>query len=93
MTPRRDMQVGPKLRARSLKGERGVAAVSAAPESVRNARFKEEEGLPTPLYIRGKWFHWIPQSLHESKWQDPLNWDWIPQGSPADPPMDLPVTR
>ena len=51
MTPRRDTQVGLKLRARSLEGERGVAAVTAAPESLRNVGFKEEEeGLPRPLY-------------------------------------------
>ena len=48
MTPRRDAQVGPKLRARSLKGERGVVAVTAASESLRNEGFREE-GLPRPL--------------------------------------------
>ena len=50
MTPRRDTQVGPKLRARSLEGERGVAAVTAATESFRNVGFREEEWLPRPLY-------------------------------------------
>ena len=50
MTPRRDAQVGPKLHARSLEGERGVVAVTAASESLRNEGFREEEGLPRPLY-------------------------------------------
>ena len=50
MTPRRDTQFGFKLRARSLKGDRGVAAVTAAPETFRNVGFREEEGLPRPLY-------------------------------------------
>ena len=50
MTPRRDTQVGPKLRARSLKGERGVVAVTAASESLISERFREEDGVPRPLY-------------------------------------------
>ena len=52
MTPRRDTHVGPKLRARSLKGERGVVAVVAvttASESLVTDGFREEEGLPRPL--------------------------------------------
>ena len=49
MTPRRDTHVGPKLRARSLKGERGVVAVTTASESLINDGFREEEGLPRAL--------------------------------------------
>ena len=50
MTPRRDTHVGPKLRARSLKRDRGVVAVTTACESLGIDGFREEEGLPTPLY-------------------------------------------
>ena len=50
MTPRRDTHVGPKLRARSLKGDRGVVAVTTACESLGSDGFREEEGLPRPLY-------------------------------------------
>ena len=50
MTPQHDTQVGPKLRARSLAGERGMVAVAAASDSPRNGGFREEEGLPRPLY-------------------------------------------
>ena len=50
MTPRRDTHVGPKERARSLKGERGVVAVTPVFEFFRHVRYREEEGLPRPLY-------------------------------------------
>ena len=49
MTPWRDTQAGPKLRARSLKGERGVVAVTSASESLITDGFREEEGLPRPI--------------------------------------------
>ena len=50
MIPQHHTHAGPELRARSLKGERGAVAATAASDPLRNEGFREEEGLPIPLY-------------------------------------------